>query len=207
MVFDRERHLRQLDDDMAHGRVDEGIIPLISAINERDGYVTTSSCAGRIQLIAVPVLGDKSHSMVLGKWHSPVSDDVISEAAGGWDGKGLLHLQMQSMIVHVRCRDLKLAIALRNMADGCGLKYSTIRSIRLDRDDDPQDIIVELQGTERLDVPLGRDQLMVSCEYLAYLSERANDALQRNQEKRQALEQTLKHTPSSQKGDKQVQNF
>ena len=51
--------LNKLDQAMIEKKVDSSIIPLLDIINKSDDYYTSSSCAGRIVLIEMPVLGDK----------------------------------------------------------------------------------------------------------------------------------------------------
>jgi len=164
---DREKALvlAELMEAKRQGRVDAEVVPLLEAVNSHPDLVTTSSCAGRVQLISAPMLGDKLGSEVLGKWHDEVSTEDLVSAYERWDGNGTLLLMAQPMLLHVRCRDLRSAVFIRNSAQGAGLKFSTIRSVKLDRTGEPAEwgIVVECLGTERMEVPLtglSRDAVM-----------------------------------------------
>ena len=152
---DKENTLASLDGAIRAGKVDSGVIPLLDAINSLDDYYTTSSCAGRTQLLEVESIGRKDRSRWLGKWHSPPEIGEVAEAMEGYR-EGLLLLQVQSPIIHIACRDLDAAVAMRNTAVNSGLKYSSIRSVT------PARVIVEVLDSGRLDVPLGRDGVLVA---------------------------------------------
>ncbi len=148
--------MQKLEKALSEGLVDEEVIGLLLAINNVDDAVTTSSCSGRFQLIQVPTLGDKLGSNVLGKWHRKVSAEEVLEALGKWDGTGQVHLLVQPLLVHIRCRDIETAAKLRTIAQESGLKFSTIRSVKLDRKGGVQEwgVMVEFLGTERMEVPI-----------------------------------------------------
>jgi len=152
----RATTLASLNKAVAEGRVDIDVIPLLSSINQHPYWATTSSCSGRIQLLAPPVTGDKVGSRVLGKWHRPVESAEVMDAISSWDGQGELHLLVQPLLLHIRCRDLRSAARIRNMGQESGMKFSSIRSIRLNRDGEPipWGITVELLGTERSEIHL-----------------------------------------------------
>ena len=84
----KERILQQLsvpedeyDDLSPKGSVDEGIRPLIANINDIDGLVTTSSCAGRVSIYL-----DGGNNMATPSYNT--DEDVIprSSASGGKGG-------------------------------------------------------------------------------------------------------------------------
>ena len=148
--------LKKLEDAVSQGLVDEEVVPLLFSINSNEGLVTTSSCSGRYQLISVPKTGDKVRSRILGKWHRPVTKPEIWEAISDWDGDGELHLLVQPLLLHVRAVDIKTGARLRNTAQECGLKFSTIRSVKLDQKGEvlPWGVVVEILGTERMEIPI-----------------------------------------------------
>ncbi|MBN1390824.1 MAG: hypothetical protein JXA22_09325 [Candidatus Thermoplasmatota archaeon] len=152
----RSETLRKLDEAASRGLVDEDVMPLLHSINTADDLVTTSSCSGRFQLISVPSTGDKAGSCIIGKWHRTVSEYELMQAIDSWDGRGELHLLVQPLLIHVRAKDIASGARLRNIAQECGLKFSTIRSVKLDPDGKviPWGVVVEMLGTERMEVPL-----------------------------------------------------
>ena len=150
--------LQKLDEALEKGFVDREVVPLLDAINRFDDAVTTSSCSGRFQLIQVPNPGDKLNSNVLGKWHRRINAEEVMKALETWDGVGQIHFLVQPLLVHVRCKNIETASWLRNLAQGNGLKFSTIRSVKTGFSGNIQDwgVVVEFLGTERMEVPLHR---------------------------------------------------
>jgi tRNA wybutosine-synthesizing protein 3 len=78
------------DDLSPKGSVDEGIKDLIDEINQLDGYVTTSSCAGRISVF---LEGKKSVDSGLSSEFRETAgdvfqDDAAMETKAGVGGKG-----------------------------------------------------------------------------------------------------------------------
>ena len=151
----KERTLSSLRAAIERGAVDEDIIPLLDAINRIDELVTTSSCSGRIQLIGMPRPGDKLNSNVLGKWHRRIQEAELEEALGRWDGKGMLFLMAQPLLLHMRARDLQTAVRVRNICQASGMKFSSIRSLKMSRGSvEEWGTTVEVMGSERMEVPL-----------------------------------------------------
>jgi tRNA wybutosine-synthesizing protein 3 len=145
-------------------------------------------------LISLPKLGDKPGSVVLDKWHDPIDLEELESALETWDGKNILMLLVQSPVIHVVCRNLTAASKIRNIADGSGFKYSTIRSIHTSEDhtEEQMNITVEILSTERMDIPLGRNgELFPSKEYLKYILELAVACMQRSRGKLERLQVNL----------------
>lgn len=169
---------------LREGKVDKEIVDLLSLINSFEQYYTTSSCAGRIVLIELPELGDKESANILGKWHSVVNVEQVMKALEKVRSNG--YLSAQSPIIHVACRTLDDAVALRNLAVNCGFKNSSIKSIS-------KEITVEILSTERMDVPIARDgEIFPSREYLEFIVENANQCLRRGRRKLERLVKMLR---------------
>ncbi len=163
---EKRRRMAELSVLVEGGEVDDGVLSVLDLINGLDGFFTLSSCAGRMQVISVPEIGDKRNSVVWGKWHrAPGFEDVLS-AAGRYEAEGrdgLLFLLVQSPIFHVACFGLEKGKRLRDLAVGAGFKYSSLKSVRGER------VVVEVLGADRMDVPLGRDgRLAVDSEQLRF---------------------------------------
>ncbi len=151
----KDRTLSSLEAAIEKGAVDEEMIPLINAINRIDDLVTTSSCSGRIQLICMPRPGDKLNSNVLGKWHRRIEEGELEEALGKWDKEEMLFLMAQPLLLHIRARDLQAAVRVRNSCQGAGMKFSSIRSLKLSGGSAKDwGTTVEVMGSERMEVPL-----------------------------------------------------
>jgi len=173
--------LAKLDEAASHGLVDEDVMPLLSYINSIDPLVTTSSCSGRFQLISVPKTGDKLQSRIIGKWHRTVEERELREAIESWDREGELHLLVQPLLVHVRARDISSGARLRGIAQECGLKFSTIRSVKLDQRGrvPPWGIVVEILGTERMEIPLDGIKVETLMDCLGPWVARGNELITR----------------------------
>ena len=100
---------------------------------------------------------------------------------------------MQSPIFHVEAETLPQAIALRNLGQANGFKYSTIRSVKLDRlTGEPVKITVELLASECIHTPLGEKGVMkADREYLDFLYERTVQPLLRTKRKLMELKEGL----------------
>ena len=134
--------MERLVSDRKDGRVDVKAEPLLKALNGHPDYYTTSSCAGRVQLISVAGPGDKRSSHRWGIWHDAPTIEQVEAALGEWQAEvttgpgdeppddGLLYLQAQSPIFHVACEGLEAAGRLRALAVNHGWKYSSLRGFK-----------------------------------------------------------------------------
>lgn len=176
----------KLEQAIADGKVDEGIVHLLDNLNDSDSYYTTSSCAGRIQIIEVDELGDKEGARVLGKWHRPIQFEEASAAISKHE-KGTLYLLAQSPILHIACKDLDAALALKQTAVESGFKYSGIKSVN-----GKGQAMLEVLSSENVDAPLAEGgEAFITNEYLYFLLDKANACIQKAQGKLRELEGRL----------------
>ncbi len=158
---------------------DEEVAEIIEALNRLDDFYTTSSCSGRVALICIPEIGAKREAEFIGKWHRAVTKEEVSEAIKA-PKQGEIWLISQSPILHVSCRGLEKAKTLLRIAIESGFKYSGIKAISKDN----RKVMVEIMSTERLDVPLGKDnEIFCSETYIAYIVQKANFMLTRGKAK------------------------
>lgn len=172
----RERALHSLESATIERRVDEGIRPILDLINKVEGFYTSSSCAGRIVLLEIPMIGDKRNARFLGVWHRTIELKELEEAANKAKS-GLIWLLAQAPIIHIGVQTESLVEKMLKAAISCGFKNSAVKS-RGKR------FIIEICSTERLDAPIGKDRV-VFCqkEHLFLLVEIANEVIKRSQEK------------------------
>lgn len=197
MTWDKDHIMQELSAKIKNGLVDTQILPILESLNSHPDYYTTSSCSGRIQVLELPKLGDKENSTVLGKWHEPVGIEQVQESLSEMSGNGVVYLLAQSPIIHVVCKTIDAASKLRNLADSAGFKYSSIRSLKEQRAksnaSDFEKITVEILSTERLDVPIAKNnKIFTDDEYLEFLVENANQCLERARNKSEVLLDNLK---------------
>jgi tRNA(Phe) wybutosine-synthesizing methylase Tyw3 len=173
--------LQKLDDAVSQHLVDEDVVPLLFSFNRIGPAVTTSSCSGRYQLISVPTAGDKVGSQVVEKWHRTVEPREIMEAIDRWSGEGELHLLVQPLLLHVRTKDISTAARIRALGQEAGMKFSTIRSVKLDKNGEPSKwgIVVELLGTERMEIPIDGIPMDILSVCMGPWIEKGNDLIRR----------------------------
>jgi tRNA wybutosine-synthesizing protein 3 len=184
----RERHLAELERAYENGLVDLEINPLLEAINNYSkDCITTSSCYGRIVLIASRHIGDKSYSSFYRKWHHPIDKEDLWREIINYRGKRTLWLLLQSSIIHVKCRTLELAIEMRNMGIEAGYKFSKILSIST------TGFTTEISGTERLNLPVNKGgEILIDRKFIDYFPKITNEMFQRIEIKKNRLIEILK---------------
>lgn len=129
-------------DKSKKGDLDEKIISLIEAINQKQNYYTTSSCSGRVYLWCGS--GKKNETQWL-----KVSHDLTKEDFYQTKESGLIWLRLEDFILHVCCDNLESANRFLNLARKL-YKKSSILTIS-------SKIIVEVRGSEFLEMPLYLD--------------------------------------------------
>ena len=120
--------MKKLEYALSEGLVDEGVISVIKSFNSHPDIFTTSSCAGRIQLIILPDIGRKDSVQRRKTWHREVTVDDVEGAISEFDipDNSIVILQAQSPIFHLSCRTMELAIKLRGIVHSQGWKYSSL---------------------------------------------------------------------------------
>jgi tRNA wybutosine-synthesizing protein 3 len=180
----KEKALKSLTEACMQGKVDEAVLPILELINNIEGFYTSSSCAGRIVLLEIPMIGDKRHANFLGIWHRTIEPQELVAASKNAT-QGYLWLLAQAPIIHIGAQSLPLAEKMVKNAISAGFKNSAIRSIG-------KKIILELASTERLDAPIGRDGCLFCDEKQIFLlTEISNEVIQRSLEKLGRLTQKL----------------
>jgi len=171
----------RLEREIAVGRVDKDIIPLLRAINSLNEYYTTSSCSGRIQVVASELPGEKGLMRTLAKWHEPV-EVVVIERVIRESAEPNLWFSVQPPILHIMCRSLEAAFKMLYVARSSGFKRAGIQGGKKGR------YPVEIIGTERIEAPLRLHEVdIVPIERLPLLVEAANRLLLRSKERLKRL--------------------
>ncbi len=184
--MDREKAIKKYETAKNNGEVDKDIIPLLDKINSLSEYYTTSSCSGRIAIMEIPDIGDKKGSSFLGKWHREIDYEEVKKAIKKYN-KGYLYFFVQSSIYHVVAQNTDAAERLIQLAKNCGFKYSSIRVIK------DQGILVEILGTEHIQIPMGLNGKIKICEedILLFFTDIANTVLKRVKSKNRCLEEKI----------------
>ncbi|MBS3748290.1 MAG: hypothetical protein KGY65_07930 [Candidatus Thermoplasmatota archaeon] len=180
----KKNALVKLEDAMKSHKVDTLVIPLLEKINSTSDYFTTSSCAGRIVVLQLPEIGNKKKAVFLGRWHRTVNVEEVSEALDSYN-EGQVWLLTQPPIFHIGCKNIVAANELMKIGISNGFKHSGIRSIS-------SQITVELQSTERMDIPLGsKNTLVIEKEIIPFFVDMANTSITRAQDKLTRLQKHI----------------
>jgi len=178
--------MKKLEFALTEGLVDEGVISVINSFNSHPDIFTTSSCAGRIQLIILPDVGRKDSVQRRKTWHREVTADDVERAISEFDipDNSIVILQAQSPIFHISCRTMDLAIKLRGIAHGQGWKYSSL----ITGNDEKWN--VEILSANRIDNLLFRKGVisLPDKDRLNFIIEESNKILVKAQARLEALE-------------------
>jgi tRNA wybutosine-synthesizing protein 3 len=184
-------------DKSPEGTLDAPIIPLLNTLNHHPSYFTTSSCSGRVSILAQP-----KHSTTINKkarggaWlfvsHDPADPDSVlsllfpTEATQQPESE--LVLRFEPLIIAVECKDLSSAQSLVSIAISSGFRESGITSAG-------KRVIVAIRCSIRLEVPLGTtDTVMVSPEFVRYLVGVANEKMEANRKRTEGFFRALQRS-------------
>ena len=147
MDFDekKRRTMEKLKEAMERGEVDKPIIPLLEEINKKKDYFTTSSCSGRVILLAE---GEKKKdSEKYWRKHELVKEKEIEEAIKNYKGDKRLYLKVEPLILHVIARDLESSNKFIRKMREAGIKRIGMQKAKAG-------FLIEMLGTEFLSIPL-----------------------------------------------------
>jgi tRNA wybutosine-synthesizing protein 3 len=173
----REKHLGKYENARRAGAADAPIVPLLDAINEHEEYVTTSSCSGRVTLLATDRSEKKGVSYFYRKWHRPVLFDELWNAIRNYHGEGILLLKFDPFILHVGAKDLEAAAKLVKIAHEAGVKIAGIQSL------DETKAHVEIRGIDTVSLPVWDKKPLITEEYARYITNYLNRKFVRNAER------------------------
>ncbi|KAJ5075041.1 tRNA wybutosine-synthesizing protein [Anaeramoeba ignava] len=152
--------------------VDEDAVPFLDIINSHPRYFTSSSCYGRINVIYLPTKSKKDSDFV-GKWHRKVSFEEVKKVIE--NSQPPLWFKMEPYIIHITCCSIDDAANLLELKQKLGQKRGGIFSLKNNR------IQIELEGTNRMEVPVKTDNFQIDDNYLRILIDLANVRFEKNQ--------------------------
>lgn len=184
-------------DKSPKGTLDAPIVPLLTTINNHPSYFTTSSCSGRISILAQPPCSTDTTKTKKkargGTWlyisHNPADADTILSLLFQPSSSQIVNCDLvfrfEPLIVAVECRDLPSAQSLVSTAIGCGFRESGITSAS-------KRLIIAIRCSIRLEVPLGQTaNIAVTPDYVSYLIQVANDKMEANRRRTSGFHQAL----------------
>jgi tRNA wybutosine-synthesizing protein 3 len=192
MVFekDKERYMNKFgkSDRSRIGLPDPQIVTLLDAINVREEYYTTSSCAGRISIMQLSPDKKKYNTKWLFISHNDISssDDMIPILHLKKEEEGYeLWFKMESPILHVCACDIKSAQKLLSLAQQAGLKHTGIISTS-------RRVMLEIYDTTRVDALLAHNgKMLVDDEYIKIITDIANEKLALTRKRMTKLEMLI----------------
>ena len=164
-------------DKSKKGEMDEKIVPLLQHINRHSDYYTTSSCSGRVCLWKGT--GKKNETIWLKVSHELIMEDFLDSD----DKVGLIWLRLEPLILHVACKDLAAANTFLELMRRL-YKKSCLLSIQ-------NKIIVEVRGSEFMEMPLYQDGKKLFAGDREWLVELINEKLEKMWEGREKAERIV----------------
>ncbi len=149
----REKYLQRLKRDIDAGMVDTDIADILVALNSIPCIVTTSSCSGRIVVIAAKTPHDKRSSSFVFKSHKKITMDDLERVIEGLVKDGFreefVWISVQPVILHMYVCGYLNAVSVMRIFESIGFKYACMKPTRHENV-----FYVHISGTERLDIPL-----------------------------------------------------
>lgn len=181
-AMQKEHALSEYKAAVHAGDVDGVLIPLLNHVNSLSDFYTTSSCAGRITVLADD--GSKDRSRLLGKWHSKVNFDDLCDALKLEES--IVWFIYEPAIVHIVSRTLEGAMLLARIGRQSGFKRTGVQGFKDGR------FVVEICSTEKIQTPVMEDGMrLVSDDYLKKLIELANLKFEKGGKKLARLEENI----------------
>lgn len=186
MSFDKEKkEFLSKKDKSRKGSIDNKIKKLVNKINSLPDFYTTSSCSGRILLLAIPKSNKKNKIQYLFITHTKTKYNQIKKTIinnyNNENGKiagNDVWFKVDPVILHVACKNLNNAKKFLNTVRDTGFRRSGIISIGKSK------IIMELISTEKIDAIVAKKgKLLIDEDYFKILVKEGNKKLEKTWEK------------------------
>ncbi|MBS3123783.1 hypothetical protein J4437_04050 [Candidatus Woesearchaeota archaeon] len=163
----KKTYLSKLDKSKK-GSIDEKIKELLSVINSKNEYYTTSSCSGRVVLLSCN--GKKNETEWLKVSHDLIGEEFF-ELEKVDKSQELIWLRVEPLILHICCKDLNCANELLETAKLI-YKKSCLLSFQ-------NKIILEIRGSEFMEMPFMKEGERLYCGEISYLVELVNEKMKK----------------------------
>ena len=146
----RRRYISRLLKEAGQGVVDPDILTILVKLNSCKHIVTTSSCSGRIVLIAAPNPKDKYAGTIVAKWHRPIKFNEFIHAVNSSKSLGakFVWVSVQPPILTLYTCSVGCARQIVRATSLAGFKYSCYATSANNF------LHVRVIGTTRIDIPL-----------------------------------------------------
>ena len=185
---DKKTFLTKLDKSKK-GEVDAFAIPLLNLINSKPDYYSTSSCSGRVYLWQGTGKKNEitwlkvSHDLIAAEFLYLTTSSRLSSGLSSDLSSELVWLRLESCIFHVACQNLSAANALLEAVRRV-CKKSCLLSIQ-------NKFIVEIRGSEFVEMPLYQDGKLVYSGDLNWLVEYLNSHLKKSWQRMSKLKEVI----------------
>ncbi len=152
---------------------DKPVEPYLDMINTTDKCVTSSSCYGRIVLLNKPSESKKAASFE-GKWHRKVNKEEVLNSPRKKEGTSWF--KVDPLILHISCKDIETTKKVLKAKSKAGIKRGGVFHIA------PERIQIEVIGTQKMELPIYKNDLLVSKKYVDTVIQEANNKFDRNKE-------------------------
>jgi tRNA wybutosine-synthesizing protein 3 len=194
--------LSAVPDASPKGSIDELCVPIIHLINSHSDMVTTSSCSGRVSVFLEGEKQIGEHEYKIGGKGDGGRWLFVTHDSGNLDNwyKGIdfhyvqaqpdtsnentryILFKFEPLILHVKCRDLKQAQKLYQVAMNCGFRETGIGINNL----------VAIRISIKLDIPIGylnveSQDVFVTEEYLNLVTKLSLERFKENEKKLKQL--------------------
>lgn len=162
------------------GSIDAEIRDIVTRINEKEDFCTTSSCAGRITLLERKSLKKIDANWLLAS-HQPVCFDEIKKQM---KSEHDVWLMQESCILHVFCRTLTAAQRFLNICHAIGFKRSGIFNTK--------HIMIEMMGNEKVEaIVIKQGKVLIDDDSLAVYINECNTRMLKNRKRMETLYEAL----------------
>ncbi|XP_046441258.1 tRNA wybutosine-synthesizing protein 3 homolog [Daphnia pulex] len=184
-IFSNQKQAAFAGQDLSRkGSVDEPIKELVDFINSLESYFTTSSCSGRIVVLADTPEEEPSIQKDGCKWvHVSHIKCTCEEIFTKLDPSiGDLSFKFEAFVLHVQCRTLDDAQLMLSCGVQAGFRNSgiSLKSRKNSNQEWPK-IIVAIRSTHGIEAPLSTGgKLLVTSEYVDHIVTKANMLMDEN---------------------------
>ncbi|NPA05058.1 MAG: hypothetical protein GXO09_03065 [Crenarchaeota archaeon] len=185
----RRRLLDRLTQDMSKGLVDPDIAEFLARINKEWWIVTSSSCSGRIVVLAAREPWDKESGRIVARSHSPIDQAWLADALREAEYTGLpcVWVSAQPPVLTLYVCGEENALRVVDAAIDAGFKYACYRPSRRARNA----YYVIIKGSERIDVPVKLWGRQIALVDVITLTNVLNKYLERGKERLEKLKTKL----------------
>ncbi|HJO02235.1 MAG TPA: tRNA wybutosine-synthesizing 3 family protein [Candidatus Woesearchaeota archaeon] len=179
MNFEKEKKdFLAKKDKSRKGSIDNKIKKLVNKINSFKDFYTTSSCSGRILLLAIPKSNKKNEVQYLFRSHKKTKYNEIKNIINKKLPKNDVWFIVAPVILHVACNNIENTKKILNIARDIGFKRSGIISVGKNK------IIMELISTEKIETIVSKNgKLLVDEDYFKVLVKEGNEKLEKTWKK------------------------